>query len=195
MTHPLVWHDSFIRETWLIHMCYITHAYVRHDSLKYLSFAIALVMTWSSDSGIPKTTGPSKVVCTSRNMCMTHVIHVLMWMCHDLMVRLEHSENDWAFTSCLHVTWHTNKHMRTDIHTNVCVYICIRMYIHICIYIYIYIYIYIIYIYIYTHTQDTLILWHLGLNINYSKSNPIRIRVVEELNARFKTHVWRALPA
>jgi len=30
MTHPYVWHDSFIRVTWLIHMCDATHPYLRH---------------------------------------------------------------------------------------------------------------------------------------------------------------------
>jgi len=32
MTHPYLWHDSFIYETWLIHMCDVTHSYVSHDS-------------------------------------------------------------------------------------------------------------------------------------------------------------------
>jgi len=31
-THSYVWHDSFIRVTWLIHMCDMTHSYVWHDS-------------------------------------------------------------------------------------------------------------------------------------------------------------------
>jgi len=32
MTHSYVWHDPFIRVTWLIHMCDMTHSYVWHDS-------------------------------------------------------------------------------------------------------------------------------------------------------------------
>ena len=28
-----VWHDSFIRVTWRIHMCDVTYSYVRHDPL------------------------------------------------------------------------------------------------------------------------------------------------------------------
>jgi len=32
MTHIYVWHDSCIYATWLIHMCDMTHSYVRHDS-------------------------------------------------------------------------------------------------------------------------------------------------------------------
>ena len=34
-SYVTVWyarHDSFIRATWLIHMCDVTHSYVRHDS-------------------------------------------------------------------------------------------------------------------------------------------------------------------
>jgi len=30
MTHSCVWHDSFICVTWLIHMCDVTHSYVRY---------------------------------------------------------------------------------------------------------------------------------------------------------------------
>jgi len=36
MTHSYVWHDSFIRVTWLIHMCDMTHSYVWHDSFIYV---------------------------------------------------------------------------------------------------------------------------------------------------------------
>ena len=32
MTHSYVWHDSFIRVTWLIHTCDMTHSYVWHNS-------------------------------------------------------------------------------------------------------------------------------------------------------------------
>jgi len=32
VTHPRVWHDSFMCVTWLIHICDMTHSYVRHDS-------------------------------------------------------------------------------------------------------------------------------------------------------------------
>ena len=32
MTHPYVWHDSYICVTWLIHMCDVSHSYVWHDS-------------------------------------------------------------------------------------------------------------------------------------------------------------------
>jgi len=31
-THLYVWHDSFICVTWLIHMCAMTHSYAWHDS-------------------------------------------------------------------------------------------------------------------------------------------------------------------
>jgi len=32
LTHSYVWRDLFIRATWLIHMCDMTHSCVRHDS-------------------------------------------------------------------------------------------------------------------------------------------------------------------
>jgi len=32
-SHSNVWHDSFIRVTWLIHMCDMTNSFVWHDSL------------------------------------------------------------------------------------------------------------------------------------------------------------------
>jgi len=35
--HIHVWHDAFICVTWLIHMCDVTHSYVRHDSLIYIT--------------------------------------------------------------------------------------------------------------------------------------------------------------
>jgi len=40
MTHLsyLVWHDSFTRVTWLIHMCDMTHSHVWHDSSECVTF-------------------------------------------------------------------------------------------------------------------------------------------------------------
>jgi len=42
MTHSYVRHDSFIRVTWLIHICRITHSYI-YTSLTLLSF---ICVTW-----------------------------------------------------------------------------------------------------------------------------------------------------
>jgi len=40
MTLSDVWHDSFIRVTWLIHMCDVTHSYVWHDSFIRVTWPI-----------------------------------------------------------------------------------------------------------------------------------------------------------
>jgi len=40
MTHSHVWHASFVRVTWLIHMCYTTHSYVWHDSFICVTWPI-----------------------------------------------------------------------------------------------------------------------------------------------------------
>ena len=40
MTHSQVWHDSFVRVTWLIHTCIMTHAYVGHDSFTRVTWLI-----------------------------------------------------------------------------------------------------------------------------------------------------------
>ena len=44
MTSSYVWHDSFIRVTWLIHVCYMTHSYVWHDS--FIWHASFICVTW-----------------------------------------------------------------------------------------------------------------------------------------------------
>jgi len=41
------WHDSFICETWLIHMWDMTHSYVRHDNDAYLRVMYAWGLTYS----------------------------------------------------------------------------------------------------------------------------------------------------
>jgi len=46
-THSYVRHDSFIRVTWLIHMCDMTHSYVRHDSFIRVTWLISF-NTWMS---------------------------------------------------------------------------------------------------------------------------------------------------
>ena len=40
MTHSYVWHDSFICVTWLIRMCDTTHSYVWHDSFTCVTWLI-----------------------------------------------------------------------------------------------------------------------------------------------------------
>jgi len=80
MTHSYVWHDSFICETWLIHMCDMTHSYVWHDSFICVTW---LIHMWDMTHSC---------VWHDSFICETWLIH--MW--HDsFMYGTIHS----------HVTW------------------------------------------------------------------------------------------
>jgi len=47
MTHSYVWHDSFIRVTWLIRTCDMTHLYVWHDSFVFVTWHDSFIrVTW-----------------------------------------------------------------------------------------------------------------------------------------------------
>jgi len=40
MAHSHVWHDSFTRTTWLVHVCDMSHSYVWHDSCMWVTWLI-----------------------------------------------------------------------------------------------------------------------------------------------------------
>jgi len=46
VTHSYVWHDSFVRVTWLIHMCDRTHPYVWNDSFMCVWLDSCTCATW-----------------------------------------------------------------------------------------------------------------------------------------------------
>ena len=48
MTHSCVWHDSFIRVIWLIHVCDMTHSCVWHDSSVGVAWLTICDMTHQS---------------------------------------------------------------------------------------------------------------------------------------------------
>jgi len=47
MTHSYVWHDSFMRVTWLIHMCDMTHPYVSQEQYQWAKSITTCEMTHS----------------------------------------------------------------------------------------------------------------------------------------------------
>jgi len=109
MTHSYVWHDSFIRVTWLIvchdsficvtwliHVCGMTHSYVWHDWL--------VLMCDKTDAHVCH----DSFVCVPRASC--DMIHSYVW--HELsmgvtwilhMCDLTHSYV-W-YDSCIYVIW------------------------------------------------------------------------------------------
>jgi len=99
--------QNFVDVTWTIHMCNVTHSYVRHDALTCLIWLNHMCdMTCS-------------YVWHKSFICVTWLIHIcdkthaLAW--HDLFM-------------C--VAWHI--HMR-DIHGCGCVYVCVRVCTYMCV--------------------------------------------------------------
>ena len=80
MTHSYVRHDSFICVTWLIHMCDMTHSYVWHDSFICVTWLIHMCdMTHSyvwHDSFIFATWLIHICVTWLINICVTYHMHM-----------------------------------------------------------------------------------------------------------------------
>jgi len=97
MTRSYVWHDSFLRVTWLVYVFGVTH-YVWHDSF----------MTWLADSFICVTwLIHDSFICVTwlihdSFICVTWLIHVsficVTWLIHDsFMCDMTHS---WLIYMC-----------------------------------------------------------------------------------------------
>jgi len=100
-TLSYVWHDSFIRVTWLIHMCGLTQTYVWHDSLKCVIWLDSFIcVTWL-------------VQCVERQQYHRHVIHTcdmtLSYVWVDSFIRVA-----WLtylthlYVKCLIHIWHVS---------------------------------------------------------------------------------------
>jgi len=79
MTHLYVWHDSFIRVTWLIYTCDMTHSYATW--LNYMWHDSFIMVTWCTNIyGIPHLS------------CVTGLIHIWdtthSYVWHDSFIRV-----------------------------------------------------------------------------------------------------------
>ena len=75
VTHPHVWHDSFISATWLIHKCDMTHSQVRHDSITAISRVTHPHVIWPNSPAIGFITHTLTHTCThthTRTHAHTH---------------------------------------------------------------------------------------------------------------------------
>ena len=82
MTHPYVWHDSFICVTWLIHMFDMTQLYVWHDSF--------ICVTWLI------------YMCDMTNS----YVNALTTYCNTLQHSPSHGEQDYRVNSTAPCMWY-----------------------------------------------------------------------------------------
>ena len=75
MTHPYVWHASFLCVTCLIHMCDMTHPYVWHDSFTCVTWHIDMC-----DMNRPNVWHDS-IICVTWIIHMCDMTHSYVW--HD----------------------------------------------------------------------------------------------------------------
>ena len=111
MTHLNVWHDAFIRLTWLIHMCGVTHSYVWHDSCICVPWLIHICGVTHSH--------------IRRDAFMCSMIHLYVpWpihMCHDSFT---------CVATLSYVPWLI--HTCHDISVRVMTHPCVPWVIHVC---------------------------------------------------------------
>jgi len=79
MTHPNVWHYSFICATWLIHVVDMTHSYVRRDFFICVTWFICMCGTRSWQKDVVCMDPPSVCVWPDSFICVTWLIHMRDW--------------------------------------------------------------------------------------------------------------------
>jgi len=94
-----MWHDAFIRVTWLIHMCDMTHSDVWHDSSRCVTWLIQMCdMTHSYVTWLIRMSHMTHFIRDMTHIYVTWLIH--MW--HDSFIfDMTHS-----YTNCLIPMWH-----------------------------------------------------------------------------------------